>query len=122
MYVFPALCLELLLQVLIEPLNRQFDRFVARFAVNAVMRDIGNRNVFLGSRHPVISEFGVVLIVEEFFLFGNNEQGCAIFYFGGFVTRQVMNQFVADGRADQIADGLGAGFGIADFAARAASS
>ena len=112
--------LELFLQVLIEPFDGEFDRLLALFAINAVMGDVGNGNILLlRSRHPVVGQFGVVFVVEEFFFFGHDEQRGAVFDFAGFLAGRVMNQLVANGHADQIAHGFDARFGITEFAARA---
>src|SRR5262245_66310295 len=109
----------LLLQILIEPFNRHLDRLLALLAVNAVVRDVRDGDVFLlRSGHPVVSEFRVILVVEEFFLFGDDEKDGAVFDLGGIFDGSEMEQLVADRRADQIADHFGARFGIAQLAAR----
>lgn len=64
----------LFLQILVEPFNRKLDGLFAQFAIDAIMRDVGKRNVFLfRAGHTVVSELCVNVIVEKFFFLGNDE-------------------------------------------------
>ena len=65
--------LLLLFQVLIEPFNRELDRLIARRCVDAVVCDAGNLHVFLRPGHSIVRQFRVILVIEELFLFGDDE-------------------------------------------------
>src|SRR5262245_26142469 len=93
----------LFFQIMVEPFDRQLDRLLTLFEVDAVVRDVRDGDVFLlRSGHPVVSEFRVILVVEEFFLLGDDEEDGAIFDLRGLLDGRVIEHLVADRGADQI--------------------
>src|SRR5262252_5412943 len=71
--------LQLLLQVLIEPVNCQLDRLIALLTIDSVVSYPRYHDIFLvGSRHPVIGKLRVLLVVEQFLFFRHDEQHRAV--------------------------------------------
>ena len=81
----------------------------ARLVIDTVVRDVGNRDVFLfRPGHAVVSEFGVIFIIEEFFFLGDDEQHRRIFDVRGIFDGRELQELFADRCADQFANGDGA--------------
>ena len=62
------------LQVLVEPGDGFFLGLIAGFVVDAVVLDVFDRHQFLHPGGPLMGEDGVVLVVEQLFLLGDDEQ------------------------------------------------
>src|SRR5262245_5793626 len=96
---------QLLFQILIEPFDREFDRLVARLAVDAVVRNVGDGHVFLfRPGHPVVGELSVIFVIEQLFLLGDDEQHRRVLDLHGVLHRRELEKFLADGSADESAD------------------
>src|ERR1035438_3356503 len=61
-------------KVLVEPPNCFLLRLVASLVVNAVMLDALDSHEFLDPGGALVSENGVILVVEQFLLFGDDKQ------------------------------------------------
>src|SRR5262245_50311006 len=93
-----------LFQILVEPIDGELDRLLARRGVNAVVRDAGDERVLLRLRGALVGEFAMILDVEELFLLSVYEERRAVFEPGGVLDWRIKQQLVPNRRADQIAD------------------
>src|SRR5215475_8860158 len=93
-----------LFQILVEPIDGELDRLLARRGVNAVVRDAGDERVLLRLRGALVGEFAMILDVEELFLLGIYEERRAVFEPGGVLDWRIKQQLVPNWRPDQIAD------------------
>src|SRR5262245_41091502 len=85
-----------LLQILIEPFNRVLDRLFALFAVDAVVRDLWDRDVFLlRAGHAVVGELGMIFIVKQLFLLGHDKEDRRVFDLPGLLDGRVSQQSLA---------------------------
>src|SRR5262245_17635450 len=91
------------LQVLVEPLDRQFLSLLPGLLIDAIMGDVRDRHQLLRSLGPLVGLDTVVLVVEQLFFFGEDEQHGTVGRLVHVLHRGVVHHPLADWRAFEVA-------------------
>src|SRR5437899_2506802 len=88
-----------LLQMLIEPGQGLALGSISGFVVNAVVFDVGNADELLDPFCPLVSQYGVLPVVEQFLVLGDEEQLGALLATANVFDWRVAGELLEDRRS-----------------------